>query len=309
MKRVLITGISGGQGQLVAQHLLTAGRGKYKVFGVDRKPWPGRPREIKMTVADVRQRKFEDVIRQTQPDTILHLASVRHFRVHPAVRHEVNVVGTKKLIEFAIDHGVGQIIINSSSYVYGALPDNPYYMDESFPLSVTRTYAEVRDLAEMDMVATASSWRYPDLAIAVMRPVNVLGPHVRSAIGKYLRREYVPTVIGFDPMLQFIHEDDLARAMVAAIDAQVRGPFNIVGSGAIPLHTAIPELGGTTVPVPEFVLRRIIRTLFQWGLYPFPAGAIDFAKYQCTLDGSRFEETTGFEPKYSLAQIFADAHL
>jgi len=308
MTRVLITGIAGGQGQLVAQHLLTTGNGKYRVYGVDRKPWPGRPREIHMTVADVRQRKFEDVIRQVKPDAILHLASVRHFRVHPAVRHEVNVVGTKKLIEFAVEHGVGQIIINSSSYVYGALPDNPYYMDEAFPLSVSRTYPEIRDLAEMDMVATASSWRHPDIAIAILRPVNVLGPHLRSAIGKYLQREYVPTVIGFNPMLQFIHEDDLARAMVLTIAKRARGAFNVVGPGAVPLHAAIRELGSTAVPLPEFALRTTVRTFFRWGLYPFPPGAIDFAKYPCTLDGSNFAETTGFEPRYSLADIFADAH-
>lgn len=309
MKRVLITGIAGGQGQLVAQHLLTNDRGKYRVFGVDRKPWPGHPREIRMTVADIGTRRFEDVIRRTQPDAIVHLASVRHFRVHPAVRHEVNVVGTKKLIEFALEHGVRQVIINSSSYVYGALPDNPYYMDESYPLSVSRTYPELRDLAEMDMVATASMWRHPDVAIAVLRPVPVIGTRVQSSIGKYLQREYVPTLIGFNPMLQFIHEDDLARAFTLTIAKEVRGTFNVAGPGAIPLHAAIESIGATAVPLPEFALRALITRLFQWGLYPFPRGAMDFIKYQCTLDDSRFRAATGFEPQLSLAETFAEAHL
>ncbi len=309
MKKVLITGITGGQGQLVAQHLLTRGSGNYRIYGVDRRPWPGRPREIRMSVVDVRQRKFADVIRRTKPDVIVHLAAVRHFRVHEAVRHEVNVVGTKRLIELALRHGVGQIIIHSSSYVYGALPENPYYMDESFPLSVSRTYPDVRDLAEMDMVASAALWRYPEIAVTVLRPVNVLGARVRSAIGKYLRREYVPTVIGFNPMLQFIHEEDLTAAFVRAITKKARGVFNVAGAGAVPLHAAIPEIGGTAVPMPDFVLRTAITRFFRWGLYPFPPGAIDFAKYQCTLDDSRFREATGFEPQYSLAQTFADAHL
>ena len=110
-------------------------------------------------------------------------------------------------------------------------------------------------------------------------------------------------------MLQFIHEDDLARAFAVAIAARARGVFNVAGAGALPLHAAIPMIGGTALPVPEFVLRTMISGLFQWGLYPFPPGAIDFAKYQCTLDDSRFRDTTGFEPQYSLAQTFADAHL
>lgn len=278
MKRVLITGIAGAQGMLVAQHLLTAGAGQFVVYGVDRKPWPGRPREIRMTVADVRQRKFEDVVRRAKPDAIIHLASIRHFRAAEATRHEINVVGTTKLIEFALQHGVRQIIINSSSYVYGALPENPYYMDESFPLSVSRTYPDVRDLAEMDMVATSSLWRHPEVAIAVLRPVNVLGQRVRNAIGKYLRNEIVPTVIGFNPMMQFIHENDLARSLVLAVQNELRGPFNVAGAGAVPLHTAIEAIGGTAVPTPDILLRSVIKGFFRWGLYPFPPGAIDFAK-------------------------------
>lgn len=309
VERVLITGITGGQGQLIAQHLLTTDPGRYRIYGVDRKPWPGRPREIRLTVADIGSRKFEDVIRRVKPHSIVHLASVRHFRVHPAVRHEVNVVGTKKLIDFAIEHGVRQVIVNSSSYVYGALPDNPYYMDESYPLSVSRTYPDVRDLAEMDMVATAALWQHPEVAIAVIRPVNVLGSRVNTAISRYLRREYVPTVSGFNPMLQFIHEDDMARAFARTIEVGARGVFNVAGPGAVPLHEAIEQIGGTAIPAPEFVLRTLISRMFRWGLYPFPPGAIDFAKYQCTLDDSRFRDTTGFQPRHSLAETFADAHL
>lgn len=309
MRTVLITGIAGGKGQLLAQRLLARQGAPFRVYGVDRRAWPSRPREIGMTVADVRQRKFEDVIRGEKPDTIVHLANVRHFNVHPSVRHEVNVNGTKRLMEFAVEHGVEQLIVHSSSYVYGALPENPYYMDESFPLSVSRTYPEARDLAEMDMVATSYIWRFPDLAISVLRPVNVLGQRVHSAIGRYLRREYVPTVIGFDPMLQFIHEEDHAEAIVVAIERRLRGVFNVVGPGAVPLHVAIEKIGATAIPLPDFLLRGVISRMFQWGLYPFPPGAIDFAKYPCTLDGSHFCEATGFEPAHSLAETFADAHL
>jgi len=309
MRTVLITGIAGGKGQLVAQRLLARVGGGFRVYGVDRRAWPSRPREIGMTIADVRQRKFHDVIRREKPDTIVHLANVRHFSVHSAERHEVNVDGTKRLMEFAVSHGVRQLIVHSSSYVYGALPENPFYMDESFPLSVSRTYPEARDLAEMDMVASSCIWRYPEVAISVLRPVNVLGQRVSSAIGSYLRREFVPTIIGFDPMLQFIHEEDLAEAIAVAIEQRLRGVFNVVGPGAVPLHVAIEGLGATAIPLPEFVLRAMIGRMFRWGLYPFPPGAIDFAKYQCTLDGGRFRAATGFEPAHSLAEIFREAHL
>jgi UDP-glucose 4-epimerase len=304
VKKILITGIAGGLGQVIARTLLRRQRG-YQVIGVDRTPWEGRPRGVSMTVADLRKRKFEDVIRRERPDTIVHLAAVRHFKTHPALRHEVNVNGTKRLLDFALAHGVKHAIIWSSSYVYGALPENPYYVDESFPLNSSRTYPEMRDLAEMDMLATAYLWRSPEIAVTVLRPVSVLGYHVHSAIGRYLRHDRVPTVMGFNPMIQFIHEDDVAEAIVLALECRTRGVFNVVGPGAVPLHVAIRETGSTTMPLPEFVVRPAIGQLFRWGLYPFPPRAIDFAKYQCTLDGSRFREATGFVPRFSLAETFA----
>jgi UDP-glucose 4-epimerase len=304
VKKVLITGIAAGQGQLVARRLLRRQSG-YQIVGVDRTPWEGRPRGVGMAFADLRKRKFEDVIRRERPDTIVHLASVRHFKSHPALRHEVNVNGTKRLLDFAVTHGVKHVIVWSSSYVYGALPENPYYMDEAFPLNSSRTYPEMRDLAEMDMLATAYMWRYPEIGITVLRPVSVLGYHVRSAIGRYLHRERVPTVMGFNPMMQFIHEDDVAEAIVLAIESQTHGVFNLVGPGAVPLHIAIAETGGSKLPLPEMVARPVIQRLFRWGLYPFPPRAMDFAKYQCTLDGTRFREATGFVPRFSLRETFA----
>ena len=304
VKKVLITGIASGQAQLVARKLLQRQHG-YHIVGVDRTVWEDRPRGVSIALADLRKRKFEDVIRRERPETIVHLASVRHFKSHPALRHEVNVDGTRRLLDFALAHGGKHVVIWSSSYVYGALPENPYYVDESFPLNSSRTYPEMRDLAEMDMLATAYLWRSPDIAITVLRPVNVLGAHVRSAIGRYLRNQYVPTVMGFNPMMQFIHEDDLAEAIVLAIESRARGVFNLVGPGAVPLHAAIRETGGTPLPLPEFAARPVIQRLFRWGLYPFPPRAIDFAKYQCTLDGARFRDATGFTPRFSLGETFA----
>ena len=304
MKKVLITGITGGQGRRLARNLLARRKG-YRIVGVDREKWEGRPREVKMVVVDVRKKKFEDVIRRERPEAIVHLASIRHFHAHPAIRHEVNVNGTRRLIEFAVAHGVRQVLIVSSSYVYGALPENPYYMDEAFPLSVSRTYPEVRDLAEMDMTASAFLWRYPEVSISVLRPVNVLGYHVHSAISRYLRRNRVPILLGFDPMMQFIHEDDLAEAMALVLEHDLRGVFNVTGPGAVPLGVAIEEIGGSPLPLPDGIARPVIGQLFRWGLYPFPPGAIDFVKYQCTLDGSRLRAATGFEPRFGLPETFA----
>jgi UDP-glucose 4-epimerase len=301
MQKALITGIAGGQGRLLAKRLA----GGYEVVGVDRIPWEERPRDVRFYQLDLRKKRFEDVLRRERPHAIVHLAFIRHFEDDPAVRHEVNVAGTKRLLEYAVTYGVKKLVIFSSSYVYGALPENPYYMDEGYPLNVSRTYPEVRDLVEVDTLASAYLWRYPEIAITILRPVNVLGYYVHSAISRYLRLDYVPTVLGFDPMMQFVHEEDVAEAIARTIESGVRGVFNLTGPGAVPLGVAIEETGRTSVPLPESITRPAISALFRWGMYPFPPGAIDFAKYPCTLDGSRFESATGFKPLFTLEDIFA----
>jgi len=298
---VLITGIAGGQGRLIARRLANT----FDLVGVDRTYWDGHPPGLRVHKVDIRKRKFEDIFRTERPSAVVHLAFIRHFRGDAETRHEVNVLGTKRLLEYAIGHGVKRVIVLSSSYVYGALPDNPYYMDEDSALNVSRNYPEVRDLAEVDTLATGFLWRHPEVATTILRPVNTLGYYVHSAIGRYLRQRYVPTIMGFNPMMQFIHEEDVAEAVALALQSGTHGVFNLTGPGAVPLKVAIREAGSTAMPFPEPVARTVFRELFRWGLYHTPPGAMNFLKYPCTLDGRRFRHATGFSPLFSLEDVFA----
>jgi UDP-glucose 4-epimerase len=300
-EKVLITGIAGGQGRLIAQRLHSA----FTLTGVDRSTWEDHPRDINVHVLDLRKRKMEDIVRTERPDAVVHHAFIRHFRVEPRVRHEVNVLGTKRLLEYCVTYGVKRIVVLSSHYVYGALPDNPYYVDEEYPLNVSRTYPEVRDLAEVDTLCSAFLWRHPEIATTILRPVATVGPHVSSTMARYLRQHYVPMIMGFDPMTQFIHEEDVAEAVALALQTGTHGVYNVVGPEAVPLSVAIRETGGIAVPIPEPIARLVFGQLFQLGLYHVPPGAIDFVKYPCTLDGRHFVAATGFRPRHSLEDIFA----
>jgi UDP-glucose 4-epimerase len=182
-------------------------------------------------------------------------------------------------------------------------------MDEDAPLSASRSSPENRDLVEVDTLASAFLWRYPHIRTAVLRPVNVLGYYVHSMIGQYLREARVPTVMGFDPMMQFIHEEDLAEAIALTVELGLQGVFNVTGPGEVPLHTAIRETGGTAIPVPEFLLRSIFTRLFNFGLIPYPPGAIDYLKFPLTLSGDRFADATHFKPLFSLEETLHSVRL
>jgi len=300
MEKVLITGIAGGQGRLLARRLLE----NYEVCGVDWVDWEGRPRGVRVHVVDIRKKRFEDVVRTELPTAIVHMGMVRHFRTSQRTRHDVNVRGTKQLLDHCANHGVQQLVVLSSSYVYGAAPENPYFMDEDSPALGSRAYPEIRDLVEVDALASAYLWRYPHIRTCVLRPVNTLGYYVHSMIGRYLRQRRVPTVMGFDPMLQFIHEEDLSEAIALALQHRLQGVFNVTGPGEVPLHVAIRETGGTPLPLPEPIMRPLFDRLFRWGLLPYPSGAIDYLKYPVTVAGERFIDATGFQPLFGLEEIF-----
>jgi UDP-glucose 4-epimerase len=301
MRKVLITGISGGQGRLLAKRLL----GRWDIHGVDRIPWEGPPEGVTVHTLDLRKRGFENIFRHERPDAVVHLAFIRHFRLDPRVRHEVNVEGTQRLLDNCARYGVRQVVVLSSSYVYGALPDNPRYVHEDHPLNISRTFPDLRDLAEVEGLVETFLWRYPEIATAVLRPVNTLGYYVHSAIGTYFKLDVIPTVAGFDPMMQFIHEEDVAEAIALSLEHELRGLYNVVGPGAVPLKTAIHAIGRRRISVPEPLAHAVIGQLFRFKMYQFPPEALDFIKYPCTVSGEAFRAATRFDPLFSLEDTFA----
>jgi len=298
MEKVLIAGIAGGHGRLLARRLLP----NYQVVGVDRAPWPTKLPDVPFYRVDVRTRRFEEVVRKEHPDTVVHLGFVRHFREKDPERYDINVRGTRKLLDHCRTYGVKKLIVLSTSYVYGARAKSPCFMNEEYLLSASQNYPEIRDLVEVDTLAGSYVWRYPEVRTTILRPAPTLGHYVQNAIGNYLRMRRVIVMMGFNPMMQFMHEEDLTEALALAIERGLRGVFNVIGAGEVPLRVAIRETGGAPLPLPEIIARPLIARLFRMGAFPFPPGSIDYIKYPCTISGDRFVRETGFRPQFGLKE-------
>jgi UDP-glucose 4-epimerase len=109
--------------------------------------------------------------------------------------------------------------------------------------------------------------------------------------------------MGFDPLFQLMHEDDVAGAIVAALDKQLRGVFNVAGPPPLPLHTLIRAVGRTAVPIPEPLLRFAFG---RFGLPLLPPGAVTHLKYPVVIDASAFREATGFAHRHDERQTVED---
>jgi UDP-glucose 4-epimerase len=152
------------------------------------------------------------------------------------------------------------------------------------------------------MIAQSFLWKHPGIETVVLRPVHIVGPTVRNAPSNYLRLERPVTTLGFDPMVQLVHEVDVGRALALALKPGVRGVFNVNGPGEVPLSAVLRELGRRPIPVPHVLLRPLLRRLFDAHLSSFPPEELDHLMYLCMVDGSRWEREVGWRPHFTLRE-------
>jgi UDP-glucose 4-epimerase len=297
-KVVAITGIAGNLGKALARLLHT----EAQIVGIDRRPFRERPKDVEHYQIDVRKRKLEDVFRQHRLEALIHLGIMHDPRMPFSEAHSFNIVGTQKVFDLCVRYGLRKVVVLSSANVYGPLPDNSNFLTEEAPLMAADRYSDVRDLIELDMYAQSFTWKHPELETVILRPVHIVGPTVRNAPSNYLRLARPVTVLGFDPMVQLIHEDDVCRAMALALRPGVRGVYNVTGPGEVPLSLVLKELGRRPVPVPHFLVRPLLRRAFDARLISFPPEEVDHLQYLCAVDGSRAVADLGYAPRHDLRQ-------
>lgn len=286
--RVLIPGISGMIGQGVALLLRDEG---HEVYGIDRRPWPDAPKGIEIFEVDLRKRAAEDVFRKIRPQVVVHMATVTHLLEKSDERYRINLGGTRAVVEHAKKYGVEHVIFVGRHTYYGAAPDSPLYHTEDEPPMGLASFPELADLVASDLYAGSALWRHREFATSVLRLCYTLGPAGHGTLGTFVRGPRVPTILGHDPLFQFMHELDVARAIALTVEKRPVGVFNVAGPQPVPLSIIIEETGRSAVALPEFVFSA---ALGRFGLPRLPAGALQHIKYPITIDASAFRKATGF---------------
>ncbi|RPH65575.1 MAG: SDR family oxidoreductase [Myxococcaceae bacterium] len=293
---VVVTGISGNLGRTLTKLLHRTER----IVGLDRRPFPGAPKDVELFQLDLRKKKAEDVFRIHEVKAVIHMGIMHDPRMSSEEHHSFNVVGTTRVLDTVAKYGVKKVVVLSSANVYGPSPDNSNFLSEDAPLMAASRFSGVRDLIEVDMLAHGFFWRHPDIETVILRPVHIVGPTIRNAPSNYLRLRYPWVLAGFDPMLQLIHQEDAARAMVEALKPGLKGVYNVVGPGEVPLSAVLRELGRTPIPVPHPIARPLLGTLFRYRLANFPPPELDHIQFLCMVDGSRWTQDVGWVPQHSM---------
>jgi UDP-glucose 4-epimerase len=301
---VVLTGISGHLGRVVAKQLHRTAH----VVGVDRRPLLDKAKDIEHVQIDLRKKKLEDVFRKHNVSAIIHMGIMHDPRMSAEDHHAFNVLGTTRVLECAAKYRIKKLVLLSSANVYGPSPDNSNFLNEDAPLMAASRFPSVRDLIEVDMLAHGFFWRQPSTETVVLRPVHIVGPSIRNAPSNYMRLKRPVSVLGFDPMVQLIHAEDVARALVEACVPGRKGVYNVVGPGEVPLSAVFETLNARPIPLPLPLARALVSRLFKMRLAHFPPEELDHIQFLCMVDGQRWASTTQWKPQFSMRQTILAAN-
>ena len=285
--RVVVTGAAGRLARVVLPRLCEHPAIK-RVTGIDRAAATYRHRRFVAHVADIADRTAHETLRGA--DALVNLAFVLlRGRMPLAAMTATNVDATKALLSAAANAGIPSIVHLSSAAVYGQGTD----LTEEAPLMPLARFAYAQHKADVDCFLAAT---LPQ--VAVLRPTIVLGQNAQPLLKALLALPFFVRVPDPQPRLCVVHEDDVAAAVLLALDRRARGPFNLAAPSTFSVRDVVRARHAWAPGVPPVLARAALEVAWRttgWGGEP---GWLDGAAASLTLDCTRARTLLGWRPRH-----------
>ncbi len=305
---VLVTGVSRDLGARFAR-LAAADPAVDRVVGVDMVPPRGDMGAVRFVHADIRNPVITKVIAMENIDTVVHMSVIAtpgKAEGRTSMK-ELNVIGTMQLLAGCQKApGLKHLVVKSSTAVYGSSGRDPAMFTEDMAPKRLPKSGFAKDAGEVEGYVRGFARRRPDVTVTMLRAANAIGPMVNSPMAQYFRLPVIPTVLGFDARLQFLHETDLLEVLRHAATTAVHGTFNVAGDGVMMLSQATRRLGRPSLPMPSMAVSQVGAIIGRARLADFSPEQVAFLTYGRGVDTTRMREVLGFEPDYSSEAAFED---
>jgi UDP-glucose 4-epimerase len=297
---VLLTGTSGFLGSNLLKRLRRDGRYE-RIIAVDIQKPAVKSKKAKFYKVDITHPRADEMLYEImsgeKPETVVHTGFFQRPIEDTTYGHEVNSIGTMHILSACAESAIRKVVVGSRTLVYGAHYDNPHYMNEDYMPRPRPDYEFQIDKAEVERQLLRFWKTNPNTLVTVLRHCSIMGPSVNNCWTRYLSMSACPTILGYNPLIQFISEEDALDAFKLAIDDDYHGVFNIVGRRAIPLSMILKLANKVRLPMPFPIAESFFRALWIAKAGPFPPEQLDFLRYHCLVDGSRAKEVMGFEAR------------
>jgi UDP-glucose 4-epimerase len=298
--RVLVTGAASALGRVLCRRL----HRHYDVLAIDTRAFPDRPKDVEHHEVDLRRKAAQTLIKKKKPDYVVHIGPLHDERTR--LRGSALLESTATLLKLVEQVGARRLVVLSSALLYGPSPTSAAFLSEDAALLGGQHHPRMADAIAVDMMVQSFFWKSPSTQTVILRPVHLIGPHLDNLASRLLRQQHVPTMMGFDPMLQLLHEDDLVDAVALALQPGPRGVFNLVGSTQAPLSRILEARHIKAWPLPAPLLATALTRLSALRLTRVDERDLVHLKYACLVDGSRAERELQFVAHRGLRESLAD---
>ncbi len=239
-------------------------------------------------------------------DTVVHGAFLSHPTHATDWAHELEDVGTMHVLNACAEVTPPRLVMISTTLVYGADHRNPNFLTESAELRGHRDSRFINDKVRAEKEALRFARENQSTRVAILRFAPMVGPTVSNMFTRFFARPVLPVMMGHDPLLQFVHEQDAAWALKLAVDSDAEGPFNIVGKGVLPYSTVLAMMGRVPLPLPYLIARTLSKALWATQVSKSPPSFLDFLLYLCVADGDRARRELGFTARLGIKRTIHD---
>lgn len=259
--------------------------------------------------ADIRNPFIAKVIRNGDVDTVVHAAAASYAPRSGgrAALKELNVMGAIQLFAACQNApSVRRVILKSTSEVYGSSATDPVLFTEDSSSRRPPGEGFARDSIDIEGYARGLARRRPDITLTILRLANMIGPAMDTALSRYLSAPVVPTIVGRDPRLQLLHEQDALGVLERATMAGKSGTFNVGAPGIIMMSQAIRRAGRVPLPVPRFAVSAADSLWRATRYTEADREQLDYLSYGRVMDTTRMRNDLGYSPRWTTTEAFDD---
>ena len=299
-RRVLVTGLGSFWGGRVAQ-ALEAEPDVDVIVGLDTREPTVELEHTEYVRSDESYSILSRIVRATQVDTIVHtFLVVDSSQMSSRQIHETNVIGTMNLFAAASqpESRVTDVVVKSSTLVYGSTFRDPVWFSEDSRRSALPRHRVEKSLLEVEGYVRDYAVDNPHVTVSMLRFSNVLGADIVTPITKVLELPVVPAVFGFDPRLQFTHQDDVLGALCHVALNDLPGTFNVAGDGFVTWSDVCGLVGRRRVALPPWGTGAAAGVLRRLGVVDLPPELLDLLRFGRGVDNSRLKRA-GYRYRYT----------